>query len=368
MDNTQSENLKGDDLLLHLEKNLIYLLPLNYLNHPFLITNTDGSITKLNYENNKFLEIEDQLKTETEPPKENETLKSNCFLTIYTTLSDIKMDGEEENDKKKSIDSSNPSSSSSAAAATIPHHKNPSYENSLMRDLFKDPKQMIKEAKDWVSQFINYYIYVLNWVKYEKLFKKHPEVNDRILARILAFAYSILDNIANPDLNPAFQNFYLLENSTNSNNLSNTTTNNNNTNSSSSSSSSSNDNSTSSYSNSMEEESKITFYQYESNIMEVSPSVLSDNSSNRKDHENTLLSMPSTSSSSSSSSSSSNMSTPSSNHYPNSIPLLPSNKTSIINFYSPKLKNKILLITKLIRILSRYGKPFFFFLFFFFFF
>ncbi|ORX45351.1 ARM repeat-containing protein [Piromyces finnis] len=300
MENIKNANLKSDDLLLHLEKYLIYLLPLNYLNHPFLCTNTDGSITKFDCENNKFLEIEDKIYSESENQKENEMVKSNCFLTIYTTLSDIKMNDDNSDEGKLLKDNGNKLNREIEKTKSISL-----FENSFMKDFLKDPKEMIKEAKDWVNQFINFYIYVLNWVKYENLFKKHPDINDRILARIMAFAYSILDNIANPDLNPAFQNFYLKENH---------------------------------QTKDESDESKNKSFPFmnedipsssslQSNMMEIS-SLNSDNEVNNRNHH--------------------------SNNYANNIPVLPSNKTSIINFYSPKLKNKILLITKLIRILSRY--------------
>jgi len=309
MDNTKNDHLKSDDLLLYLEKYLIYLLPLNYLNHPFLCTNTDGSITKLNCESNNFLEIEDKLISECVDPKENEMVKSNCFLTIYTTLSDIKMNDDESSENKPSeLSTEIPIKSN----RDMPKSSSRTFfENSFMKDFFKDPKEMIKEAKDWVNQFINFYIYVLNWVKYEKLFKKHPDINDRILARIMAFAYSILDNIANPDLNPAFQSFYLKENHQTRDEKDESKNKN-------------------KYSFMDQDQLSSSTSSSQSNIMDIS-------STGSNDDESTSTS------------------TSHSNHYANSIPVLPSNKTSIINYYSPKLKNKILLITKLIRILSRYG-------------
>ncbi|KAG4103232.1 ARM repeat-containing protein [Neocallimastix lanati (nom. inval.)] len=307
------DNLRSDDLLLYLDKYLTYLLPLKYLNHPFIITNTDGSITKLNCENNNFLEIEDTFIDEIDN-KGNETLKSNCFLTIYPTLCDIKLD-DEDSDSNSTNDSSSKNRNLSNSNSTI-ISDNKIEKKFNIKNLFGDPKEMIKESKRWIHQFINYYIFVLNWVKYEKLFKKHPSVNDRILARIMGFAYSILDNIANPDLNPAFQSFYLKDENT---------------------------------SQQEEEEEKDT------NAMSVDV------------HSTTLdNSMESSTSNSTSTSSSSsqylhyerksynNLSSSHSNNYANHIPVLPSNKTSLINYYSPKLRSKILLITKLIRILSRY--------------
>ncbi|KAG4083716.1 ARM repeat-containing protein [Neocallimastix lanati (nom. inval.)] len=357
------DSLKCDDLLLYLDKYLTYLLPLKYLNHPFLITNTDGSITKLNCENNNFLEIEDTFNDDEEKePKTNQTIKSNCFLTIYPTICDIKLDEDDSDSnssypnnitsKKNSLNNQNNGqvyTNSDGNSSTFQSLNSEIEKKFNIKNLFCDPKEMIKESKDWINQFINYYIFVLNWVKYEELFKKHSSVNDRILARIMGFAYSILDNIANPDLNPAFQSFYLKDDpqpqdkasamsldvdSNNNINNTNVTTTNTTTNITTESSSSS---------SSLLNTSTII-----DNTMESSSS--SSSSSTTNTNRNMPYLRPSHKNKSSTSSSTSSHS----NNYANTIPVLPSNKTSIIQYYSPKLKNKILLITKLIRILSRY--------------